>query len=399
MCKSRDSSCQVIADLNGKLPTLNPRQPPEHALATANKDKLDQVREIFLTQARYCEELGSPFMTRLCRLFAAHIKADDATASRLISLPKTPSFWTLALALRVAGALHALVLTNRCKKLAAVYPPRHDQASDEELWEAISHAMQAHADFFIPFLDSAPQTNEVRRSAVLLPGFLTIHERTGLPFVLSELGASAGINQCWDAFGYTINGQPWGDQRSDVFLAPDWRGAAPPPMAEIEIGGRAACDLAPVNVHDPDAKLRLLSYIWADQLDRFTRTEAALAILDRCRYGVDRANISDWLPQRLALDTRGSVHVIYHTITWYYQGDAACQANQALIEAAGARTTVDAPLAWLRLEPDGKDPGAAILLTLWPDGTEHCLGRADYHGRWIDWQGWAESPLPAENHR
>jgi len=355
-------------------------------LSAADKHMLDQVREIFLTQARYCEELDSPFMTRLCRLFAAHIKEDDATASRLISLPKPPSFWTLALALRVAGALHALVLTGRCDRLAAVYPPHHDQASDEQLWDAISHAMLAHADFFAPFLDSAPQTNEVRRSAALLPGFLFIHEQTGLPFVLSELGASAGINQCWDSFGYALDDQTWGDPDSGVFLAPDWRGTPPPPMADIRITSRAACDLAPVNVHDPDAKLRLLSYIWAGQQDRFTRTEAALAILDRCGYTVDKANISDWLPGRLALDTRGSVHVIYHTITWSYQGDAACQANQALIEAAGAKATRDAPLAWLRLEPDGREPGAAILLTLWPDGTEHCLGRADYHGRWIDWQ-------------
>lgn len=349
-------------------------------------DKLTQLRDIFLTQARYCEELGSPFMKRLCCLFAEHLQADDAIASRLIELPKPPSFWSLALALRVAGALHALVLTCRCEKLSSVYPPHHDQCSDTDLWQAVSHAMQVHDDFFIPFLDSAPQTNEVRRSAALLPGFLSIAHETGLPFILSELGASAGINLCWDSFGYRLGEYTWGDSHSPVFMAPDWLGQPPPPPVDIQVRERAACDLAPVAYQQPDEKLRLLSYIWADQSDRFARTEKALAMLAVRQYPVEKASISDWLPHRLALDTRGSVHVIYHTITWFYQGDEACRANQTLIEVAGNKATAESPLAWLRLEPDGREPGAALLLTLWPGGKEHYLGRADYHGRWIDWQ-------------
>ena len=353
----------------------------------SNSRKKAQLQEIFLTQAGYCEELDSPFMARLCRLFAEHIAEDDAGASHLIDLPKPPSFWTQALALRVAGALHALVLTNQCSKLKDVYPPHHNNTSDEELWDAVSHAMQAHADFFIPFLDSAPQTNEVRRSAALLPGFLTIAEETGLPFTLSELGASAGINLCWDSFGYSLDGNNWGNPDSSVFMTPDWKGIRPPEALDIHVITRDACDLAPVNYKDPDEKLRLLSYIWADQEDRFARTENALEILDSKNYNVDRADITDWLPERLSLDWKGTVHVIYHTIAWNYQGERTCKANQAVIEAAGLKANDDAPLAWLRLEPDGQEPGAAITLTLWPDGKEHTLGRADYHGRWIHWYG------------
>ena len=326
-------------------------------------------------------------MARLCRLFADHIAEDDAGASHLINLPKPESFWNQVLALRVAGALHALVLTDQCKKLKDVYPPYHDETTDEILWNAVSHAMQSHADFFIPYLDSAPQTNEVRRSAALLPGFLTIAKETSLPFTLSELGASAGINLCWDSFGYLFDDTSWGNTQSSVQMTPDWKGAAPPEAVDIQVISRAACDLAPVNYKDADEKLRLLSYIWADQEDRFARTEHALDILDSKNYTVDKADISDWLPERLSLDWKGSVHVIYHTIAWHYQGETACKANQTVIEAAGLQATDDAPLGWLRLEPDGQEPGAAITLTLWPNGTEHTLGRADYHGRWIDWYG------------
>lgn len=348
---------------------------------------LQHIRENFLSQAHYCEELGSPFMVRLCELFAQHLDEEEPFAQQLLALPKAEFIWHIALPLRVAGALHALVLKGLCQELARVYPPNHKELSDADLWQAFSHAMEAHADFFIPFLAIAPQTNEVRRCAALLPGFIEIARLTGLPFTLSELGASAGINLCWDSFGYQFDGQKWGDMESGVIMAPEWQGATPPPFTDIEVSNRAACDLSPINYKDPEEKLKLLSYLWADQLDRVTRTENALKILAAKKYSVDKANISAWLPQRLALDTTGTVHVIYHTIVWGYQDEESRDKNQKLIEAAAAKATEKSPLAWLRLEPDGKEPGAAITLTLWPNGKERCLGRADYHGRWINWNG------------
>jgi len=113
-------------------------------------------------------------MSRLCRLFSEHLFEDDAVSTYLLNIKRTDSFWSHALALRVAGALHALVLSDKCEVLKSVYPPYHSGVTDDAIWKAVSHAMQTHADFFIPYLNSAPQTNEVRRSSVLLPGFLTI---------------------------------------------------------------------------------------------------------------------------------------------------------------------------------------------------------------------------------
>lgn len=351
---------------------------------------IDKVRGYFLTQARYCHDLGSPFMTRLCNLFAAHLDQDSAFAARLMAIPHPENFWGMALPLRVAGALHALVMTGQCDHLARVYPPYHndDDTDDDALWNAVVHALVEHEDFIVPYLDNVPQTNEVRRSGILLPGFLLVAEKTGLPLVLSELGASAGINQCWDSFGYRLGNTFWGNQDSDVMLAPEWLGEAPPRAVPVTVRDRAACDLNPVRFHDPVERLKLLSYIWADQHDRFTRTDHALDILTTKGYTVDQADITDWLPKRLALDTSGAAHVIYHTIAWNYQDQAAQDRNRRLIEDAGARATTDAPLAWLRFEADGKDPGAALTLTLWPGGHEQALGRADYHGRWIQWAGW-----------
>jgi hypothetical protein len=356
---------------------------------------LQKLQNIFLTQAGYCDELGSPFMVRLCRLFAEHLDEDDPFAHRLLELPQGENLWNIALPLRVAGALHALVLTKQCQELERVYPPHHDDHSDSELWAACLHAMDAHADFVIPYLDQAPQTNEVRRCAALLPGFLTIAKLTGLPFIMSELGASAGLNLSWDSFGYKLNNQTWGDLNSGVVMEPEWLGAAAPEAIEITVINRAGCDLSPIDSDNPGERLKLLSYLWADQHDRVSRTDNAMAIVKEKNYCVETADISDWLIQRLGMDSlifesTGAVHVIYHSIVWGYQDETARLANQRQIENAGLAATPKSPLAWLRLEPDGSEPGAAITLTLWPEGRECCLGRADYHGRWIDWSGWED---------
>jgi hypothetical protein len=55
---------------------------------------------------------------------------------------------------------------------------------------------------------------------------------------------------------------------------------------------------------------------------------------------------------------------------------------------AGVAATAEAPLAWLRLEPDnGPAIRYPVTLTLWPDGGTRVLGEADPHGRWVAWAG------------
>lgn len=254
------------------------------------------------------------------------------------------------------------------------------------LWWAVENALVNHSGFILKHLGSPPQTNEVRRSSILLPGFWQIARLTGLPFVLSELGASAGLNLHWDKFRFQLGEQSWGDEISGVRMVADWAGPTVAPQT-IAIQARAGCDLNPLDPADKDDQNRLLSYIWPDQLDRLARTRAAFEIAGRSGIKVEQADAIDWLQQRLAVRYKKSVHVIYHTIAWQYFPQASKLQGEALLEAAGGRATADAPLAWLRFEADGKSPGAALKLTLWPGGEEHYLARADYHGRWIDWQG------------
>ncbi len=76
---------------------------------------------------------------------------------------------------------------------------------------------------------------------------------------------------------------------------------------------------------------------------------------------------------------------MYHTIAWQYFPKDKQKQGRLLIEQAGSRATADAPLAWISFEADERAPGAALHLQIWPSGDKIYLGRADYHGRWINW--------------
>lgn len=354
-----------------------------------SEDRSDLIRQSFLRQAKACADLGSPFTARLCTLAAERLMGDSSVGETVLRWPGNPDGTGDALALRLAGTLHALVRSGQDQALSAVYPPH--TVDDDTLWAAIEAAMRRDEARILERLKSAPQTNEVRRSSALLPGFLTIAALTGKPLILAEVGASAGLNLQWDRYSYQLGDFRWG-KASAVELAPRWEGP-PPPQAPIEITERAGCDLNPLDPGSEDDRLRLFSYIWADQQDRLDRTAAALEMATDSGLKVEKADAIDWLRKRLATPRPGMAHVIYHTIAWQYLPSALKAEGEALIAEAGSRATMDAPLARLQLEADGKPEGAAILLTVWPTGETREIGRADFHGRWVKWVGWENSRI------
>ncbi|MCL4676279.1 MAG: DUF2332 family protein [Pararhodobacter sp.] len=329
-------------------------------------------------QAAACAGIGSPFMARLCTLLAERLIPDTPLTRRLFAWPGDLSRAAASIPLRLAGALHALVLRGDAA-LAAAYPPH--ATDDAALWQAVRDALHHEAAFINGFLDSPPQTNEVRRAAVLIAAGHWLAARHGLPLVFSELGASAGLNLNWDRFALALPDRRLGPPDAALTLAPRWQGASPP-AARIAVTDRKGVDLNPIDIGDADQRLRLMAYLWADQPHRLSLTQAAIATAPPCP---ERADAIDWLADRLT-PRPGALHLVWSTVAWQYFSAEAQLRGRALIEAAGARATSAAPLAWLSYETDGRQPGAALTLRLWPEGETLDLGRADFHGRWVDWR-------------
>jgi hypothetical protein len=247
--------------------------------------------------------------------------------------------------------------------------------------------MLAWPERFAGFMSHEPQTNEVRRSACLLPGFLTLAAETGLPLRIFEIGASAGLNQLWDRYHYDLGaGGSWGDAASDVRLDTDWRGGAPPLEAAISVVHRAACDRKPVDLRDPVARRRLKAYVWADQFERLERLDAAVAMALAGGVQVEAEDAVTWVADRAA-PAEGAATVIFHSVFWQYMPSASQAAVRATIEALGARATPTAPFAWLRMEPPPENLAAMELrLTVWPGGEDRRLARVHPHGASIAWE-------------
>lgn len=255
----------------------------------------------------------------------------------------------------------------------------HTLFRKKTLWNAINHALATEAEFINAFIASPPQTNEVRRSAALIATGHWLAARFNLPMVTSELGASAGLNLNWDRYAMIAHGENFGAPNPILTLRPDWDGPLPPRTAP-QVVDRAGVDLNPLDPHRDS--LRLRAYLWPDQPERMALTNAALAPAQI----PDKGDAIDWLEPRLATPRDGYLHLIYHTIAWQYFPPAVQARGTALINAAGAWASDTAPLAWLAMEGDGKTPGAALTLRIWPgDGAPIQLGRVDFHGRWMQW--------------
>jgi len=344
-------------------------------------------REAFAFQAQACRQLGSEFMGQLMGLAADRL--DTATAPERLALewPGDPHPSADSVPLRLAGALHWLVLTGRDPALAQVYPPH--AATDDALWRAVAQALEVHGDAIVAFMASPPQTNEIRRAAAIVPMLHAAVGPFGLPVMLSELGASAGLNLRADQFYLEMGGQSYGPSAAHVRLAPECEGAPPPPVT-LHVDDRAGVDLRPFDLSQEAQQSRLLAYLWPDQPERLSNTRAALQLAHALPAPVTAGDAIDWLETRLSEQTDGQLHVIYHTVAWQYFPRDVQARGEAMLAKAGKAATDMRPLARISMEADGQGAGAAMTLTMWPDGMPQAMGRVDFHGRWINW----EAPQP-----
>lgn len=345
-----------------------------------------EIRKAFSNQAAAGKTLGSPFTARLCTLASERLDRSTKVGERILNWEGDPGIRGDLVPARLTGALHALVIDGKDDALKAAYPP--NEVGDDRLWSQIARAFGEHETFILDRLKSAPQTNEVRRSSGLLAGFLVIANLFKKPLILSEFGASMGLNLNWDRYHYDLGGFLWGNPSSTVKFKPDWEGVHPP-RADIRVIDRAGCDLNPLDPDSPEDRLRLLSYLWADQPDRVERTRAAIEIARTHRVRVERGDALAWLrDRRLETLTPGTAHVVYHSIAWQYLPPDARALGESIITEAGSRATTDAPLARLQMEADEGSDGVTLSLQIWPTGERRELGRADPHGRWLRWKGW-----------
>lgn len=334
----------------------------------------DAMLDALRLQARACEQLGSPFHAALLRDLAADYEAGGPTRALLQGRSERPVHD--ATPLRLLGTVHRLVLDGQAPALAEHYPSVGGDGRPPDLATFLD-VVAEHRDIVDEGLGHQVQTNEVGRAAALVLGFAEVGRASGLPLRILEVGASAGLNLRWDHFAYDTGSRVVGVPESPVRFAGVW--STEPDLSGLTpVVERAGCDLSPIDLTAPGARTRLLSFVWPDQVERFDRLRAALEVAARAPVAVDQGDAGAWVAQQLAAPRPHLATVVYHSIVWQYLAPDTRDALRAALREAADRATVQAPLAWLRLEPAG--PVADLRLTMWPGGDEHVLATSGYHG-------------------
>ena len=325
--------------------------------------------------------MGSEFVARVMEAGRRQLSHAPLTERTIADWPGDR--WADNVALRFGGALHALARRGATPELAALY-----RDLDGDFDEVLADALRQEDETIAEWLRSAPQTNEVGRSAAIWAALAVSTTRHGSSFELLELGSSAGLNLNLDLYGYELGGIASGDLRSPVVLKPEWRGGPPPQRADVVIRRARGVDLAPLDVRDPAARERLSVYVWPDDHARAVRLERAMTIAIEHPPSVDQADAADWIEHQLEVEQEaGIARVVFHSIVLQYLPAPARARVQAAIQAAGDRATRESPLVWIAFEWDPARTRAALRLRSWPNGYDLELATCQAHAAWIDWTG------------
>lgn len=349
---------------------------------TSTARMIDRIR----WQAEACRELGSPLYAGLLNDVADDVLAGGPAVDVLAGHESDPG--PSALALRLMGGVHRLVLQRRAPALALTYPSVGGTGDVGAAWTALRDVLVEHRDELRQQLQQAPQTNEVGRAAALVGGLHHIvHGRPG-PVRLVEIGASAGLNLLADLFRVIDgDGRSVGPSTSLVVLDDAWHGTPPPAAARPEVVERFGCDTAPVDARTTEGRLRLTSYVWPDQKARLERLRGALAVAARVPVVVERSDAVGFL-RRLGL-VPGTTTVLWHSVMWQYLSPTEQVAATARIAELGARADDKAGFAHLSLEPRRTAAGGRhellVVLRSWPGGEERVLGSTAPHGLPTTW--------------
>src|SRR5436309_5746673 len=285
-------------------------------------------------QARYCTELGSPLYADLLEQTAADTEAGGPAWGLLRGHERDAP--GSALALRMMGGIHRLVLEGRRPDLAAFYPSAGGDSSGDGAGAALLAALDRERDALRPLLERPVQTNEVWRSAALLGGFCVIAAEARLPLRVLEVGASAGLNLRFDRYRCSAGGIRWGDDRSAVRFDDLYRdGRTPPHGIALDVTERRGCDARPLDPRSEEDRLTLLSFVWPDQGSRFELLRRALDQARTMPVQVDRADAAEWAGRMLANTEPGTATVLFHSIVMQYFDEATSDRFVTAIEEAG----------------------------------------------------------------
>ena len=303
--------------------------------------------------------------------------------------------------LTLFAAVHFLLMGGVEHPLARYYATLTPDPDPGDPFPAFLDLCRSHRDDVAAVISTRRvQTNEVGRSALLLPGLVTAGRALGPEVALVEVGASGGLNLLVDRFRYRYE-QPEGPPlhagvaSSPVDVVTALRGPHVPPVAPVpRIADRVGIDLDPADVSDEDQRRWLLACVFGDHPERAVRLRAALDVAASDPPTVHGGDGTDGLPEILDALPAGMPAVVWHSVALAYFPRDDREAFETVLDDAARRR----PIACVSFEhvsivppvAPARDPALLDGLVLGirrpgDAGAARPLAVAQPHGAWIEW--------------
>ena len=364
-------------------------------------------------QRRFAEFAAMADHTRmpLYGRFAAGVVDDPDVAARLLLAHHDQRVPTLLLA-----AVHDTLLAGTADPLAqwfgsVVSDARRVGTGDDDPWPHFRRLVLEDEDVAERLRTGSTQTNEVGRTATLLPVLARLAvDAPGAPpdgarpLGLVEIGASAGLNLLLDRYGYRYE-RPDGsvhEVQPDApltigcvlrgHLEPRWPDAVP------HVASRIGIDLHPVDLSDPRQARWLVACQWPEQPERFHRARTAIALAHGDRAEVLTGDAVEEAADLVRAVPQHALPVVIATWMASYLPLARQRDLLASLDAVAAERDLsfvfaDDPALVPGLpvppRPDGAPDGrpTALVRVDWRVGVRsaHRLADQHPHGTWMEW--------------
>lgn len=326
----------------------------------------------------------SGFYAHLNRRIAEH----DEIPELLTAAPEQQQLPVLLLA-----AVHSIVLAEPDLELAAWYPTVTNSPRSSDPFPAFARLCHERGDDLRLIVSTrSVQTNEVGRSALLLPALGLIAEEVG-EISLIDVGTSAGLNLQLDRFRYHYSPGGSVGPDSDVVLECHTVGEIPVPRRLPLITSRVGIDRTPIDVNDPDDAHWLMACVWPDQADRFHRLRGAIDLARANPTTLTSTDAVDGLAAVVRSGARSGHPVVINSWVLNYLPEERRVAYVDQLDELGR----ELDLTWVYAESPGLCPGlpfpgelqgrhlTALMTLRWRHGrrSDSHLGIGHPHGYWF----------------